>query len=317
MNSSINSSKDFLEGKFSTKDYVFQAINLLFSSYILVALITYQVTTERKKSRTKENFFLNVLCFFNVLCAFVCVVKDLPILYMANKPDMFCSLMVNIAGGGPYFLGLSTAFGTLWYRQRKLYSDPVLKLYMSRRFVAINYVLLVCFLSLVIAVTAVFLFDCDWVQVNDTCLQRFKGKINMVAILVSYCVLTVFCQVALFMFIAHPIANFSRKRKVAADLRRMLKRLLVCTLGCCVSSLQINVFLLLVSSEKMYFYWPNFAALDLIITAVCVVGTFSNWKQRLFPFCGTAEDHEAVGNGSAEITASKMYRAPTTQAVEA
>ena len=299
MNSSVNAasnaSKEWLDSKFSTKDYVFQAINLFFSSYILVALVTYQMKTERKKSRTRENIFLNVLCFFNVMCAFVCAVKDLPILYMENKPGLFCSLMVNIAGGGPYFLGLSTAFGTLWYRQRKLYSDPVLKLYMSRKFAAINYLLLVCFLSLVVAVTAVFLFDSDWVQVNSTCVQRFKGKINMVAILVSYCVLTVFCQVALFMFIAHPIANFSKKkkRKVAADLRRMLKRLLVCTLGCCVSSLQLNVFVMLVEGNHVYLYWPNLCGLDLIITAVCVIGTFSNWRQRLFPFFKKAEQQDS------------------------
>ena len=320
MNSSIkttNSSNDTLKSTFSTKDYVFQAINLAFSLYILVALMVYQIKTERKKSRTKENIFLNVLCFVNVLCAFVCVVKDLPILYMENKTGLFCSLMVNIAGGGPYFLGLSTAFGTLWYRQRKLYSDPVLKLYMSKGFAVVNYLLLVCFLSLVVAVTTVFLYESDWVHENNTCVQIFQGKMNMVAMLVSYCILTVFCQVALFMFIAHPITNFmmhkKKREKVAADLRKMLKRLLICTLGCCISSLQINVFLLLVTKKHVYLYWPNFAGLDLIITAVCVIGTFSNWKQRIFPFRKTVEKRANISEtGLTEIKGSKIYRASTT-----
>jgi len=271
---------------FSTKDFVFQAINLAFSSYILIALVVYQFKFESKKRKTKENIVLNVVCFFNTISPFIMVVKDLPILYMKNKPSNFCSLMVNFAGGGPYFLGLSSAFWMLWYRQRKLYSSPVMKMYTFRGFDVINYLLLVCYLLLVVAITVAFLYETDWVQVNNTCVQTFSGKINIVAMTVCYCVLTVVFQVTLFMFIAYPIVYcmLRKKKNIESGLKKMLKRLLICTLGCCVSSLQINVFILLVERNKIFLYWPSFAGLDLIITAVCVVGTFDNWKERLFPF---------------------------------
>ena len=287
---------NFHNNAFSTRDFAFQAINLLVSSYILVASLVYQIRTERKKTKSKENKFLNILCVFNVLCAFVCVVKDLPVLYMENKPGELC-LMVNYAGGVPYVLGLLTAFGMLWYRQYKLYSSPVLKPFNG--FKAVNWILLIGYVTLVFSVTAVFLFDSDWVPVNGTCVQVFEGSIDMNAMLVSYCALTVFCQMLLFLFIAHPIV-YRRKinKKVSANLKAMVKRLLICALGCCVSSLQLNVFLMLVTNDHVYLYWPNFAGLDLIITALCVIGTFANWRERIFPFGSNGED-ESVAERSA------------------
>ena len=289
-NSSIErttASDNFHFINFSTKDFVFQAINLALSSYILVALLVYQFKHNDKKQKTKEIIILNSVCFFNTLSPFIMVVKDIPILYMKNKPNRFCSLMVSFAGGGTYFLGLSSAFWMLWYRQRKLYSSPALKMYTFKGFDVINYLILICYLLLVVAITVVFLYETDWVQVNNTCVQTFAGKIDILAMTVCYCVLTVVFQVVLFMFIAYPIVYcmLRKKKNIEAGLKKMLKRLLICTLGCCVSSLQINVFILLVERNKIFLYWPNFAGLDLIITAVCVVGTFKNWKERLFPFC--------------------------------
>jgi len=298
---------------YSTKDFVFQAVNLALSSYFLIALIVYQFKFESKKRKTKENIMLNVVCFFNTLSPFIIVIKDLPILYMKNKPDNFCSLMVNFAGGGPYFLGLSSAFCMLWYRQRKLYSSPVMKMYTFKGFDVINYLLLVCYLLLVVAITVVFLYETDWVQVNNTCVQTFAGKIDILAMTVCYCVLTVVFQVALFMFIAYPIVYcmLRKKKNIEASLKKMLKRLLICTLGCCVSSLQINVFILLVERNKIFLYWPNFAGLDLIITAVCVVGTFDNWKKRLFPICSKVVEQlpNFSERNSTKYSESKIRRA--------
>ena len=294
---SVNSSNEHHAMVYLTSDFVFQAINFIISFYLLIALTVYQVKIESKKTKTREKLFLNLLCFTNVLCAFVCVAKDVPILYMENKPGLFCTLMVNIAGGVPYFLGLATAFGLLWFRQRKLYSDPVLKGHMSKGFSVVNYLLLVCFLLLLLAIVVFFLYENDWKQVGSVCVQRFAGRINMLATTLSYCVLTVCCQVALFMFIAHPLTSClmggKKGENLAGDLRRMLKRLLVCTLGCCVSSLQLNVFVMLVEGNHVYLYWPNLCGLDLIITAVCVIGTFSNWQQRLFPFFKKAEEQDS------------------------
>ena len=288
MNSSVeNTTKynffnNFHNNAFSTRDFAFQAINLLVSSYILVASLVYQIRTERKKTKSKENKFLNILCVFNVLCAFVCVVKDLPVLYMENKPGELC-LMVNYAGGVPYVLGLLTAFGMLWYRQYKLYSSPVLKPF--KGFKVVNWILLICYFTLVFGVTAMLLYDSDWVPVDDTCVQVFVGSIDKNAMLVSYCALTVFFQMLLFLFIAHPIIYRQKiNKKSSAKVKAMVKRLLICTVGCCLSSLQLNVFLILVTNDQLYMYWPNFAGLDLVITALCVIGTFANWKERIFPF---------------------------------
>ena len=288
-NSSIeitSASDNFHSFTFSTKDFVFQAINLALSSYIFVAVLVYQFKHKEKKRKPREAIILNSVCFFNTLCPFVTVVKDIPILYLKYKSNGFCSPIVNFAGGGTYFLGLSSAFWMLWYRQRKLYSSPVMKMYTFKGIDVINYLLLVCYLLLVVAITVAFLYETDWVQVNNTCVQTFAGKINILAMTVCYCVLTVVFQVTLFMFIAYPIVYcmLRKKKNIEAGLKKMLKRLLICTLGCCVSSLQINVFILLVERNKIFLYWPSFAGLDLIITAVCVVGTFDNWKERLFPF---------------------------------
>ena len=214
---------DLSTGAFSLRDFLFQACNLVISTYILVSSLTYQLTTERHKTKSKENKILNILCVFNVLCAFTCVSKDLPVLYMDNKPGLFCDLVVSILGGGPYFLGLLTAFGMLWYRQYKLYSSPVLKPFPG--FKLVNCFLLVCFVVLVLACTVVFLYDSDWVQVNSTCVQVFTGRIDSNAVLISYCVVTVFCQIVLFVFIAHPVVYREQiNRKVGANLRKMVKR---------------------------------------------------------------------------------------------
>ena len=128
---------------FSTKDFVFQATNLVLSSYFLVALVIYYVKFESKKSNSKENSVLNIVCLLNATCAFVHVVKDLPILYIKINTKLFCFLLVDIAGGIPYFFGVSSAFGMLWYRQRKLYSSPVMKVFVFKGFNAINYLLLI------------------------------------------------------------------------------------------------------------------------------------------------------------------------------
>ena len=272
---------------FSTKDFVFQATNLVLSSYILVALVIYYVKFESKKSNSKENSVLNIVCLLNATCAFVHVVKDLPILYIKINTKLFCFLLVDIAGGIPYFFGVSSAFGMLWYRQRKLYSSPVMKVFVFKGFNAINYLLLICFLSLMVPIVVIFLYESNWkLHGNKMCKHSFEGKVDVVAMTVSYCVLTVICQLALFAFIAYPIvwSLLKKKGKVGPDLKKILKRLLLCTLGCCVSSFQINLFILLIEINHVYLYWPNFAGLDLILNSLCVIGTFGNWRMRLFPF---------------------------------
>ena len=120
-------------------------------------------------------------------------------------------------------------------------------------------------------------------------MPKYTFKINVVALQAAYCVITVFCQVALFTCIAHPLGTCSRNKSVAGDLKRMLRRLLMCTLGCCVSSLQFNLVLVLVASHRVNLFLPNLAELDLVVTAVCVTGTFSNWRERLCPFCFVVE----------------------------
>lgn len=280
-------SSNFSRRAFSTKDFVFQATNLVFSLYILVAFVIYYVKFESKKRKTKENSILNMVCLFNATCAFVCVVKDLAILYFKSRTKLFCFLIVDIAGGVPYFFGVSSAFGMLWYRQRKLYSSPIMKMYIFKGFNAINYLLLICFLSFMVPIVVIFLYESTWeLHRNETCKHSFEGKVNVVAMTVSYCVLTVTCQLALFTFIAYPIvwSLLKKRSQVGPDLKKILKRLLLCTLGCCVSSFQINLFILLINNNHFYLYWPNFAGLDLILTALCVIGTFGNWRMRLFPF---------------------------------
>ena len=298
--------------EFSTKDFVFQATNLVFSLYILVALMVYHIKIESKKIKSKENIVLNLLCYFNATCAFFCVLKDLPMLYMRNKTQLFCLLLVDIAGGAPYFLGISSAFCMLWYRQRKLYSSPVMKVYVFKGFKAINRLLLICFFSLMVAITAVFLNESTWeLQNNKMCKPAFSNKFNMIAIAACYCVLTVICQVTLFLFLSYPIvcSLVEKERKMNADLKKMLKRLLLCTVGCCMSSLQINLFILLVEKNHIYLYWPNFAGLDVIITAVCVIGTFGNWHERLFPFCSkeTEKPPSFVVLDSMKVIRCKTY----------
>ena len=108
----------------------------------------------------------------------------------------------------------------------------------------------------------------------------------------SFSYLNTFFQISLLLFIVYPILPFDflcskksgKKRKIASDLRKMLTRLVLCTLGCCVSSLQLNIVLILITNNKITIYWPSVASVDLIITALCVVCTFSRWKERLFPF---------------------------------
>ena len=274
--------------EFSTKDFVFQFINLVFSLYILVALMVYHIKIESKKIKSKENIVLNFVCYLNAFCAFLCVLKDLPMLYMRSKTQLFCLLLVDIAGGAPYFLGISSAFCMLWYRQRKLYSSPVMKVYVFKGFKPLNRLLVVCFFLLMVAITAVFLYESTWeLQDNKMCKPAFSDKFSMTAITACYCVLTVICQVTLFLFISYPIvcSLVKKERQMNPGLKKMLKRLLLCTVGCCIGNLQINLFVLLVEKKHIYLYWPNFAGLDVIITAVCVIGTFGNWHERLFPFC--------------------------------
>ena len=113
-------------------------------------------------------------------------------------------------------------------------------------------------------------------------------------------------QIALLLFIVYPIlpsdflcSNKRRtRRKIAKDLRKMLTRLVLCTLGCCVSSLQLNIVLILITNNTITIYWPSVASVDLIITALCVICTFSRWKERLFPFMTFSKEEEQLSNGS-------------------
>ena len=298
---------------FSTNDFIFLTINLAFSTYLFVSSMVYNIKIEYKKSKTKEKRNLNILCSVNVLCAFVSVLKDLPMLYMANKPGLFCLFVVNIAGRATYFLGLSTAFGVLWYRQHKLYSDPKLTFEMSKICTAVHFLLLISYLLLLLAVMVAFSYETDWLQPDNTCVQKFTGKINMVAMTTSYCVITIFCYVVLFMFFAQQLGSYVRNKKVAADLRRMLRRLSICTLGCCASSLQFNLLLVLVSCNRVRLYLLNFAELDLIITSVCLTGTFSNWKQRLCPFRLKIVELEANGGEKSSIKYCKKEKVRITK----
>jgi len=62
-------------------------------------------------------------------------------------------------------------------------------------------------------------------------------------------------------------------------------------------------------------YWPSFAGLDLIITAVCVIGTFDNWKERIFPFFSKVIDKPSnlveVNSRTEQINTIKVQQSPS------
>ena len=113
----------------------------------------------------------------------------------------------------------------------------------------------------------------------------------------------------MLLFIVYPILPFDcfcsnkrkKRKKIAEDLRKMLKRLVLCTLGCCVSSLQLNIVLILITNNTITIYWPSVASIDLIITALCVICTFSSLKERLFPFMDFNKNekvHKSIGSAT-------------------
>ena len=184
--------------KFDTPDYVINAINLTAATYILVSLIFYHLKKDDKKTqKCRPILVLNSLTFLNATAAFVHTLKDTVILYNNNFSSFDCALLVNIAGGVPYFVGVSTAFGIIWWRQRKLYSDPKLQLYMSKNFAKLNVCLLVFFMALVVSVTTVVLAASEWIDDAQHCHQRWTSQWYVVFSLIFYCVMTVFCQVCL------------------------------------------------------------------------------------------------------------------------
>ena len=183
--------------KFVMADYVINAINLTAATYILVSLIFYHLkNNENKTQKGRAIFVLNSLTFLNAAAAFVHTLKDTVILYNRSFSSFDCALLVNIAGGVPYFVGVSTAFGIIWWRQRKFYSDPKLQLYMSDNFAKLNMGLLVFFMALVVAVTTVVLAASEWVDDAQHCHQKWASQWYVVFSLIFYCVMTVFCQVS-------------------------------------------------------------------------------------------------------------------------
>ena len=184
--------------KFVMADYVINAVNLTAATYILLSLVCYHLKNHEKKTQKgRAIMVLNSLTFINAAAAFVHTLKDTVILYSRSFTAFDCAWLVNIAGGVPYFVGITTAFGIIWWRQRKLYSDPKLQMYMSDNFAKLNVGLLVFFMALVVAVTTVVLAASEWVDDAQHCRQKWASQWYVVFSLIFYCVMTVFCQVCL------------------------------------------------------------------------------------------------------------------------
>ncbi|XP_039249497.2 uncharacterized protein LOC120327145 [Styela clava] len=291
--SHINTTISSFSGKYAIGDsygewlfcYSMTAVFLAITFYLLIAFVVYQKKTrfadKGHERDVKGSRFIDIVLLLSILGSIVRLILD-----FWTEVNCEVSLKVNLGLGG---CCLSSVYLMLWRRQRFLYAHKSMMSLASPIVNILSWLTLV-FLLLTVVVNFVFfvVLPIEYQETEDYKCEFGKNNLATIkwAVLAASSVTFQSILLGLFMY---PLCAHEKKMKDAninrpvTSLRALLKRVLVTAIICIVSDVIVAAVASLIKRPtgeiKSLAY-----TFDIAINLVCIICSFSNWRQRLFPF---------------------------------
>nr|XP_039248702.1 uncharacterized protein LOC120326466 [Styela clava] len=282
--------------------YVMTAIFLAFTLYLLIALGVYWIKeknkqkgkatnneTERKSGGTKFIDRMLVLC---IISSILRLILDFWI-------EISCSVSMSM-NIGLAALCLALVYLILWRRQRLLYRHKVMLVLASPLINVLSWLTLGLMIIAIILNFVFFIFL--GIDYNETSSYTCEfGESNDWAI-VKWSVLatsTVTFQSILVGLFVYPLCNHEKKmqesnlHRTSASLKPLFRRILITALVCMLSDIVMATVASLVERPTGEIYSLVYT-IDINVNIVSIICSFSDWKQRLMPFCKDSVDPKTV-----------------------
>ena len=258
-------------------------LQAIVSVYIFFVL-TYYFYKKRAFNRNSKSNQLSVLA--SGFCVLACLDR-LAELWIKVISCYAYHLMATLM----YGIGLGLVYTTLWLRQRKLYSDKLLKHTVTSTSRRISSAIIVVIYFLIISVFALFVTILQFETLYPPCHIIWYPLSALLPLLIFLILTCFFLQLILFSLIVNPLKRGNGICIVLLcsnsknDVFVMLKRLAVCACACVCSTIFLSIAILLDATEIICIYWGNLISLDLIICILATIFSYQDWDQRLLPLC--------------------------------
>ena len=245
--------------------------------YLLVALIVHH----RRSASTCT--VISVLHTSTALFALFGMFLEQVALRLETKGDIFCQSF-TIVFNACYFLGILSTFTLFWFRQKSLYSTPLLRAYNGKCWRCVSTFIIVGIYAVMLPIAAVMLLTFKFQSTKNGCELRSAVEDGIIVLLVLITSTVVF-QIALLLLMIYPLKNVDTGPNSASkSTRKLIRRLIVCTAVIIASELvggTIAAICLFIIPNS---FWYLVAYLDVLANLIAVTCSFVNWKERLFPF---------------------------------
>lgn len=194
-----------------------------------------------------------------------------------------------------YSGGSCLVYTILWSRQRKFYSDPLLKHSVGKVSRRISSVVIFVIYFLLVGSAFAFEFTYCLVSTIEGCVVLWEthwGYFSVVPIVFTFMSVCLLSQITLLGLIAYPLVSGSSAlchtlasvcKPARNDIESMLRRLLYCTLFCIATTQISGLFIILDATGVIRVYWSLILQLDLFFNNFAIIFTFADWQQRLLP----------------------------------
>lgn len=276
---------------------------------------TPRIPVQRLKERARGTWLLRALVVCAIVVVLRCVVEQC-LLLMGDMEDPICDYLAK-AMIASTAVSLHCCHVFLWLRQLTFYSNPVLKSLRSRKLKALSYSAYAIMPITLAASLVLFMIWRDYESVEGVCLPSTVNLSTYVpfGVLVAS---TVTIQIMLSSLFLYPLLTHRRKRKVydtkkskprkdstgstsssaGGTKRKRAKRdkLMDCirrvfygaTIGITTDVIG-GILSIFIPNYIPMFAYSVLYNLNVWLNVLCLIYTYANWRQMIFPWCCTSK----------------------------
>ena len=288
-------------------DLVFHISLLVFSIYIITALIYHEVKVEKRKERfieasTEKKYAMlsKLVCIFIGFMSFLRNLNSIGSLWveiiaisrnsMLDEDLKLACQILPKSGNIIMTSGLGFVYCFLWLRQRVFYIHPSLKVLnnLTTRILssATAVAWLIFFVSLFISYMIVVQYD---LHAGGGCLVRKSIIYSYFAIILTWGIVSLLIQIALLGLFIYPVMKkvswTDKNLNQTSVLVKRVRKAMYLTLTCLVSDIMSAAVPLALLKENvnqnhLFFFYSINLAVNHVVTVAC----FDHWKDLIWPW---------------------------------
>ena len=178
------------------------------SMYILLALVVYQ----RHCANTCS--LIATLHIVTALSSFLSLLAEQLELQWGDKADIFCQFYLKLVACF-YFIGNLSSFTLIWFRQKSLYSDPLLKPYYGKNWIFVSNFIIVGIYVVIVPACVLYIIYLKLKSTKHGCIIEIinNNALTTSIIVIALVICAVFFQFALLLLMIYPLQKSGKSIK--------------------------------------------------------------------------------------------------------